>query len=309
MNELNSRANGTVGMRGTDLGVSFESQGRLYFLFGDSFVMGGGAHLDDAIAVTDARSADRFRMPRLTWAASRDGSFAPLRVPGASHGGMEVPVEGIRAAGRTYVFFVSGWHANTRSYDHQVLGHFGADTMRTGRFVLDHMVRRAHFLNVSAVAYRGHVYLFGAGNPYRQSAVRLARFRPRAIDRPEQWRYLAPTGRTTARRGRRVRAMPGRSSRTTRHAWASCPCAATRGAATSSWPTTATMPTAPARAGTTCGRRVGPGGRGVARSCCSTPRRPTAATVSPSISRPPAGGTPTTASPSPTTSGPRCVRR
>ena len=42
VNELNNRANGTVGMRGTDLGVSFESQGRLYFLFGDSLVMGGG---------------------------------------------------------------------------------------------------------------------------------------------------------------------------------------------------------------------------------------------------------------------------
>ena len=60
VNELNGRANGTVGMRGTDLGAGFESQGRLYFLFGDSFVMGGGAHLDDSIAVTEARSATAF---------------------------------------------------------------------------------------------------------------------------------------------------------------------------------------------------------------------------------------------------------
>ena len=63
VNELNNRANGTVGMRGTDLGVSFESRGRLYFLFGDTFALGGGTHLDDSIAVTDARSVDRFRMP------------------------------------------------------------------------------------------------------------------------------------------------------------------------------------------------------------------------------------------------------
>ena len=90
VNELNNRANGTVGMRGTDLGVSFESRGRLYFLFGDSFAMGGGPHLDDSIAVTDARSADRFQMPSLSWAAGADGSFAPLRVPGQAprrHGG------------------------------------------------------------------------------------------------------------------------------------------------------------------------------------------------------------------------------
>ena len=61
VNELNNRANGTVGMRGTDLGVSFESQGRLYFLFGDSFAMGGGTHLDDSIAVTDAAAPTAFR--------------------------------------------------------------------------------------------------------------------------------------------------------------------------------------------------------------------------------------------------------
>ena len=80
VNELNNRANGTVGMRGTDLGASFESEGRLYFLFGDTFAMGGGTHLNDSIAVTDARSADRFQMPSLSWAAGADGSFAPLRV-------------------------------------------------------------------------------------------------------------------------------------------------------------------------------------------------------------------------------------
>ena len=56
--ELNSRANGTVGMRGTDLGVSFESEGRLYFLFGDAFAMSGGTDLGDSIAVTDASKAN-----------------------------------------------------------------------------------------------------------------------------------------------------------------------------------------------------------------------------------------------------------
>jgi hypothetical protein len=72
VNELNNRANGTLGMPGTDLGVSFESRGRLYFLFGDSsfdfsgrpLVEGGGTVLDDSIAVADARSADRFKMRR-----------------------------------------------------------------------------------------------------------------------------------------------------------------------------------------------------------------------------------------------------
>ena len=197
-NELNRSANGTVGMRGTDLGVSFESQGRLYFLFGDTFALGGGTHLDDSIAVTDARSVDRFRMPSLTWAAGADGSFAPLRMPQASHGGMEVPVEGIEVAGRTYVFLVSGWHRDTRSYDRLVVGHLDAETMQTGRLVFDQVVETSRFLNVSAVEYEGYVYLFGAGNPYRESPVWLARFRPRAVDRYKQWRFLGeplPGGR------------------------------------------------------------------------------------------------------------------
>src|SRR5215207_1627861 len=192
VNDLNNRANGTVGLRGADLGVSFESRGRLYFLFGDSLVLGGGTLFDDSIAVTDARSADRFQMPRLSWAAGADGSFAPLRVPGASHGSFEVPVEGIHANGRTYVFFVSGWRQDMPGYAHQILGHFDADTMQTGGFVFDQVVETSRFLNVSAVEYQGYVYLFGAGNPYRRSAVRLARFRAHAIDRPDQWRYLGP---------------------------------------------------------------------------------------------------------------------
>ena len=144
---------------------SFESRGRLYFLFGDSFTLGGGTLFDDSIAVTDARSADRFRMPRLSWAAGADGSFAPLRVQGASHGSFEVPVEGIHAAaGPTCSSSAAG---DAGSYDHQVLGHFDADTMQTGRFVFDQVVETSRFLNVSAVEYEGYVYLFGAGNPYR----------------------------------------------------------------------------------------------------------------------------------------------
>ena len=39
------------------------------------------------------------------------------------------------------MFFVSGWHRDTRSYDRLVVGHFDADTMQTGRLVFDQVVR------------------------------------------------------------------------------------------------------------------------------------------------------------------------
>ena len=254
INELNARANGTAGMRGTDLGVSFESQGRLYFLFGDTFAMGAGTHLDDSIAVTDAVSADRFQMPRLTWAAGADASFAPLRIGDATFGGMEVPVEGLRADGRTYVFFVSGFHRNAEAalgctrplavctYDRLVLGHFDEATMRTGRLVFDEAVETSRFLNVSAVEYAGYVYLFGAGNPYRKSAVSLARFRAKAIDRSKQWRYLGrPLANGRVRWEQREADAAPLVSEALR-ARASSPCVETRRPAPSSWPTTATTP-------------------------------------------------------------------
>ena len=241
VNELNNRANGTLGMPGTDLGVSFESRGRLYFLFGDSslvfsgrpLVEGGGTLLDDSIAVTDARSADRFQMPRLSWAAGADGSFAPLRVPGASHGSFEVPVEGIHANGRTYVFFVSGWHSAGAT----TIRFWAISTptrCRRGASCSTRWLRRSRFLNVSAVEYQGYVYLFGAGNPYRQSAVRLARFRANAIDRPDQWRYLGQPlgdGRLAWVQGEtNARPIVAEDARL---ASASCPCAAIPGAASS----------------------------------------------------------------------------
>ena len=268
VNELNNRANGTVGMRGTDLGVSFESRGRLYFLFGDSwFQRFGRRHpFDDSIAVTDARSADRFRMPSLSWAAGADGSFAPLRVPGASHGGIEVPVEGIHADGRTYVFFVSGWHRERGATTIWFWAISTPTRCRRGASCSTRWSRRSRFLNVSAVEYQGYVYLFGAGNPYRRSAVSLARFRAHAIDRPDQWRYLGqPLG------DGRLAWVQGESNARP-IVEDDPPCVGELSVRRDPRSGLFLMAyncdntTAPARAGTTCGRRAGPGGRGANRS-------------------------------------------
>jgi hypothetical protein len=93
-----NRTESRFGIRGTDLGSSFEHNGRLYFLFGDTvrtpFSAGGP---DDSIAFTTQR-------------ALRDGvglTFHPQppRVPGISQGSFEVPLDGVSADGRMYVFF------------------------------------------------------------------------------------------------------------------------------------------------------------------------------------------------------------
>src|SRR5580700_10656323 len=45
------------GIKGTDLGSSFEHQGRVYFLFGDT--VGSQGHALDTIATTDARDPEK----------------------------------------------------------------------------------------------------------------------------------------------------------------------------------------------------------------------------------------------------------
>ena len=124
-------------------------------------------------------------------------------------------MEGIRAAGRTYVFFVSGWHHDTRSYDHQVLGHFGPDTMRTGRFGFDQKVET----RVLPERQRGQVSRLRLPVRRRQPVSRqrgAAGSLPLAGDRrPQKWRYLGPAAQTAAAcPGLRAPTTPARSSTT-----------------------------------------------------------------------------------------------
>lgn len=88
------------GIRGTDLGVSFEHKNLLYFLFGDTWRVGESAddHFDwDAIAsCSDTRvdgglSLKFYRQPPV--------------VPGINQGGFDVPLDGFSRGGRMFVFF------------------------------------------------------------------------------------------------------------------------------------------------------------------------------------------------------------
>jgi hypothetical protein len=192
---------GNVGIFGTDLGASFEWNGLLVFLFGDTWAhsypggpIDGPGFNDDSLATTTAPTVGRFNIPRLNWHTDSTGRFTPLRVPGISHGGMEVPVEGISIGGVPYVFFVSGWTPTTTSgnYSFSVLAHL--DDLDINRIRLDHTHRTNRFLNVSIVeASDGYLYIFGAGNPYRQSSVFLARVAPENLADRSQWLYFRGT--------------------------------------------------------------------------------------------------------------------
>jgi hypothetical protein len=106
------------GVRGTDLGVSFEHKNRVYFLFGDTWRVGETAqnHFDwDAIALCTNTSAET--------GLSLTFYKQPPIVPGISQGGFEVPLDGFSHEGRMFCFF---------STDHRKVG----DVELMGRSVL-----------------------------------------------------------------------------------------------------------------------------------------------------------------------------
>ncbi len=105
-------------LEGTDLGDSFEHQGRAYFLFGDTI-----GRLDralDTIATTDARDPERgVRLDFLTVGSD----YLTIQPPGIRMGAFEVPVSGISIRDQMYVV-VSTNHSDDRTTDRSVLTKF-----------------------------------------------------------------------------------------------------------------------------------------------------------------------------------------
>jgi hypothetical protein len=93
------------GIRGTDLGASFEHKGLLYFLFGDTW------RVRPANTPPDNLDAIAF-----TWNSEVKGGIslafnvsAP-RVPGIGQAEFDVPLDGFSYRGRMFVFFSTGYH-------------------------------------------------------------------------------------------------------------------------------------------------------------------------------------------------------
>jgi hypothetical protein len=85
-------------IEGTDLGYSFEHQGKLYFLFGDTISPGRGG---DPIGVS--ASTDPERGLRLDFLLDATGKYLRVTPPGLNMGPFNVPVSGISLGGKMYV--------------------------------------------------------------------------------------------------------------------------------------------------------------------------------------------------------------
>ena len=136
------------GVAGTDLGVSFEHDGKLIFLFGDTVGKNSMpfSRKDDSWAyTTDANPDDGLELVFYTGAV---GKFLPPVVPGLSQSSFEVPMEGIDIDGVAYVFFTTN-HTQQRTMGQSVLAKLDDGTLS---FIYLYSFSTDKFLNVQVVA-------------------------------------------------------------------------------------------------------------------------------------------------------------
>ncbi|MFE8598942.1 DUF4185 domain-containing protein [Archangium violaceum] len=193
-----------VGITGTDLGATFERDGKLVFIFGDSWTPGGTRQDQDSIAWTTATSVPPAGpMPKLTWVTDANGQFVAPRLSGINLQGMNVPMEGVPVGSKTYVFFTTGWNPSTQKYSHSVLAEM--DGLNVAGMRTTHMVPSSKFINVSVVVEGTTAFIYGSGD-YRKSPVYLAKVELARMGDRSAWMYYRGGSGTTATFG------PGESS-------------------------------------------------------------------------------------------------
>ncbi|MEV4005200.1 DUF4185 domain-containing protein [Actinomadura sp. NPDC049753] len=187
-----NRTESRFGITGTDLGVSFEHDGRTFVMFGDTWRGPFSGETDnlDAIAVVEGGTPDE----GLQLAFRRE----PPRVPGISQGGFEVPLDGVSWGGAIFGFFSTDhYQAQGRDVMGRTVVARSDDDGHTFTYLYD--LPRAHFINVSTSIVDGEAHGLPAGRQlvvfgtarYRSSDVYLATKPAASIGTPGGWRYFA----------------------------------------------------------------------------------------------------------------------
>lgn len=169
-----SRTSTRAKLLGTDLGASFESQGRLLFLFGDSFGPNEDYLASDTMA--SSTSTDPAQGLFLDVFTKTDGTPFFVRVPGVRLGGNEVPNAGIHLDSGTFIVCNTGLDRNLPTPDlnaSSVLTRFD-ETARTFTLLRTISTRPSgKFITPSLHSSGSDVLMFGLG-AYRASDVYLA---------------------------------------------------------------------------------------------------------------------------------------
>jgi hypothetical protein len=132
------------GVAGTDLGVSFEHDGKLIFLFGDTVGKNAFPYSgkDDSFAYTLDENPDVGL--NLTFYTGSPGKFLPPIVPGVFQSSFEVPMEGIEIGGVAYVYFTTN-HTEEKTMGSSILARLNDDTMN---FTYLYTLSTDKFINV-----------------------------------------------------------------------------------------------------------------------------------------------------------------
>jgi hypothetical protein len=186
------------GVAGTDLGVSFEHNGELIFLFGDTvgrnaFPFSGK---DDSFAhTTDATVADGLN---LTFYTAKPEKFLPPWVPGVSQGAFEVPMEGVEVNGVAYVFFTIN-HTEERTMGGSILAKLDDATLNftylytfsTDKFINVHTAVVENQLLAGLPESTGEGLLIWGSGEYRASDPYLAFMPLESIEDKSALSYFA----------------------------------------------------------------------------------------------------------------------
>ena len=176
---------------GTDIGASFESQGKLIFLFGDTIGPTEDYLASDTMA--SSTSTDPEGGLFVDFFVNPDGKPYFLRVPGHRLGAAEVPHEGIRLGGTTYIVFNTGMDRNLpdpAEHSYSVLTRFDEGARRFTALRTVSSMPGAKFVTTSLHQSGNDVIMFGLGR-YRGSNVHLATVPAGSFETGQGTRYFA----------------------------------------------------------------------------------------------------------------------
>lgn len=159
---------------GTDIGASFESQGKLIFLFGDTIGPNEDYLASDTMASSVSTNPDAGLV--LDFFTRTDGTPYFIRIPGVRMGAAEVPHAGIRLAGKTYIAANTGYDINLPNPSanaYSVLTRFDEETRRFTLLRTMSSMPNGRFVTTSLYQSGSDVVIFGLG-AYRASNVYLA---------------------------------------------------------------------------------------------------------------------------------------
>ena len=199
-----NRTESRFGLAGTDLGASFEHDGRIYFLFGDTWstTPANRYRPRDGKSIAYTESGDPERGVDLQFVTAPDGQYLSPQIPGVSLGAWEVPTGGFSAQGRMYAFFTTDRRPD--AVHGAIMGRSVLARSDDGGRVFRHLydVSRARFINICPVVVNnrdvlglpdpdGQGVLLWASGTYRRSDPYLAYLPLDTVEDRRALRYLA----------------------------------------------------------------------------------------------------------------------